>query len=839
MEQRVKKLEEHKKSMNKKLMMAGIGTAAILCVGLLILLLLHPWEVKLAEAYSVSIGSEETVIGLGETLSLEPLFTVLDEKKANRAEKELEETVVVWTSSDETVATVSDEGKVTAKGPGTATITVTAGELTAQCQISVYIPLKALLLSETEITVNVGDRVPLSWQRDPADAELAAEAVWESSDEAVAVVDGKGRVSALMPGTVEITVGIGDIEAVCKVTVLAPIKEISLSERKLELIDGETAQLSVAILPEYTTEDTTAVWTSSDETVAVVDENGGVTATGPGQAVISVTVGQFTKTCEVNVTAPLTDFRFHFESLTLRNGDSTTLPVSYAPANTTDELNITWSSSNENVATVNGSGVVTAVNSGTAIIRATCGRFSTECKVTVVIPVNKVYISQSEAVMDKGDTLSLTAWVGPSNTTEDRSISWTSDNAKVATVKNGVVTAVGPGTARIIASHNDFSAVCTVTVYSPMTGIEIEQDSLSIIEGYGGRLSVVFYPADTTDSKDRVWTSSDESIAVVRNGMVEGKAVGTCVITVTCGEFTATCPVTVQPYVEVESITLNVDSYDFEEIGKTFQLVAAVLPEDASFGDVSFHSGDTSVASVSATGLVTAVGEGETVITATAGGKKYHVTVTVPKPDVVIVLDPGHGGKYPGAIHNGYTERDLNLKVALYCREYLEANYTGMKVYLTREGDYHLNDNLSIDLEARAQFAQDVGADILVSLHFNASHTHNVGGCMAMISKQANVSAQSKALADSMLKEVAKLGLYNRGTWSGNSEDYFDQYGNPLDYYAINRHCANRGIPGIIMEHCFMDYQPDLKYLSSDEALKKLAIADAIGIANYLGLEKK
>lgn len=832
-------MEEKNRRLTKTQMMILAAAGVALCAGVVTLLLLRPWAVSLTQAYAMTIEGGEEPIAMGEEVSLHTDFTILDEKKAARTEDELSETVFIWSSSDETVATVSADGTVRAVGPGTATITVTGGELSAQCDVRVYVPLKAILLSGTEITVGVGEEILLSWQPDPADAELMADAVWTSKDPAVAAVDGNGKVTAVEPGTTIITVAIGDIEASCAVTVVAPITEISISESNLDLIDGESASLSVTIQPENTTDDTRAVWTTSDEAVAVVDENGTVTAVDPGTAVITAAVGTFRATCQVNITAPLTDFHFHFETLTLRNGDSATLPVSYEPLNTTDALNITWKSSNDNIVKVDANGKVTAVNPGTAVVRATCGGFVDECTISVIIPVNSVYISQTSLTLNKGEGLTLTAGVGPANTTEDRTISWTSDNTAVATVKNGVVTAVGPGTARIIASHNDYTAVCTVTVYSPMTGIGMEPETLSVIEGYDGRLHVNFLPADTTDPKDVVWTSSDETIATVKDGLVHGLAVGTCEITATCGAFSATRTVTVHPFVEVESITLDVTDYDFEEIGKSLQLTATVAPDNATFGSVSFATSDSSVATVNAQGLVTAVGEGEAVITATAGGKTVQCTVRVPKPDVIIVLDPGHGGQYPGACYYGYTEKYLNLRVAWYCRDYLEANYTGIKVYLTHEDDTHLNNELSADLEARAQFAQDVGASILVSLHFNASSGHNTGGCMAMVSKQSNVGAQSTALANSILTQLAKLGLRNRGPWSGSSDTYFDPWGNPLDDYAINRHCANRGIPGIIVEHCFMDYESDLKYFNSDEALKKLGVADAIGIANYLGLEKK
>ena len=104
------------------------------------------------------------------------------------------------------------------------------------------------------------------------------------------------------------------------------------------------------------------------------------------------------------------------------------------------------------------------------------------------------------------------------------------------------------------------------------------------------------------------------------------------------------------------------------------------------------------------------------------------------------------------------------------------------------------------------------------------------------MSYQPNVAAQSAALANSILAQVSAVGVSNLGPKTTASNQYYDEFGNPLDYYAINRHCANRGIPGVIIEHCFMDTQPELL---DDGHLQQFGVADAIGIANYLGLSAK
>ncbi len=823
-----------------KWVIAGIAGVLAASAALIALFVLKPWEIRLPEVCTASVSGTKELIAVGETVPLDLKFTLLDAKKKEKFEEKISETEFIWTSSNDAVAVVDADGRVTGKSKGTAVIRVEGGGLVAEYSIEVYLALGNVTLSEIELVANVGDKIKLSYELNPPNADMVGEASWSSMNPEVAEVTNDGQVTVKAPGATQIRLSIGGFDLVCDVMVFAPLKEITLSEDKLELIDGETIQLSVSFEPTNTTDDTAVSWSSSDDTVVTVDEQGMVTAIEPGSATITVQVGEFTKTCEVTVTAPMTGFSIRASEMTLKIGESTTLPVNIEPANTTDDKTVTWSSSNAAVVSVDAYGKVVAKGSGTATIRATCGSFTSECRITVIIPVSSVSISQTNATLNKGEALTLTAAVAPANTTEDRSISWTSDNTSVATVKNGVVTAVGPGTARITASHGKYYASCTVTVFSPMSGIELEQKTLHVIEGYTGNLSAIFLPADTTDERSITWSSSDETIATVSaDGVVIGVAEGVCEITATCKAFTAVCQVTVLQYVEVEEITLDIAEWQFEEVGTTKKLTAEVLPADASFGTVSYTTSDPKIATVSADGVVTGVGEGIAVITATAGGKSATCTVHVPKPDVVVVLDPGHGGKFPGACYFGYQEKDINLKVAWYCRQYLEENYKGIKIYMTREGDNHLLDDLNKDLEQRAQFAQDKGASLLVSFHFNASFYHNINGCLVISSHRSNVREQCTALANSVLAQLSALGIYNKGILIDYSTDHFDEAGRPLDGYAINRHCANRGISGVIIEHCYIDSETDKKFFNSEEALQRLGIADAIGIANHLGLEKK
>ncbi len=203
---------------------------------------------------------------------------------------------------------------------------------------------------------------------------------------------------------------------------------------------------------------------------------------------------------------------------------------------------------------------------------------------------------------------------------------------------------------------------------------------------------------------------------------------------------------------------------------------------------------------------------------------------------IVVVLDPGHGGSDPGAQGNGIVEKTVNLKIAQYCKAELE-EYAGVTVYMTRTDDTYLS------LADRAQVAVDKKADVFVSLH-NNSNT-NSAPCGANVyypnsNYNATCGATGSSLASIIESKLTDLGLASGGIHIRDSENgtkYPD--GSTADYYGVIKRCKENGIPALIVEHAFISNASDAKnYLSTDEQLKKLGVADATGIAEYYGLSK-
>jgi len=158
----------------------------------------------------------------------------------------------------------------------------------------------------------------------------------------------------------------------------------------------------------------------------------------------------------------------------IKVGATAQLTTTIAPADTTDDKTVTYTSSNETIATVDANGKVTAVKPGTVTITATVGTFTDKVEITVpVVPVTSIELKVDKTDLEKGDIVNVVATVNPADTTDDKTITWTSSNEKVAKVDaNGTVTAVGGGNATITAAIGDVKATVKFKVTAQETVVE-------------------------------------------------------------------------------------------------------------------------------------------------------------------------------------------------------------------------------------------------------------------------------------------------------------------------------------------------------------------------------
>ena len=334
------------------------------------------------------------------------------------------------------------------------------------------ITVQSIAISQPSAELEIGETLTLKATVSPSNAFYDG-ITWTSTNPKVATVSGSGVVTAISEGTTTITVMAGGKTANCSVTVRpVVISSVTLDKEALSLIIGESYSLFATVLPENAA-NRKVLWSSSDYSVAEVDETGKVTAVGVGVAKITVTTedGGMTATCFVVVSAiSVTGISLDKTELSLIIGDKEQLTATVVPSNATDK-SVTWSSSDISVASVTAFGEITAEAPGAAIITVTTndGDKKATCSVTVKpipVSVTGVSLDQASLSMFVGQTQSLTATVTPSNAT-NKSVTWSSSNLSVATVSSsGVVTAITEGIATIVVTTEDGgkTANCNVTV---------------------------------------------------------------------------------------------------------------------------------------------------------------------------------------------------------------------------------------------------------------------------------------------------------------------------------------------------------------------------------------
>jgi uncharacterized protein YjdB len=421
-------------------------------------------------------------------------------------------------------------------------------------------------VSVTEVTispestpVDVGKTVQLQAVVKPDNASNK-KLTWTSSNNAVATVDNTGLVSGVSAGPAVITAtSVNGITGTAAVSVSNPVPlvGISLAPNPLAIAGtGNTGSFTVTYNPADTTEKG-ITWVSGNTAVATVNASTGlVTAVSAGTAAITATsTANSAITASANVTVTVIDITgiaLNKTTLALNKGGNETLTVTYNPDNTT-EKGLVWTSSNEAVATVS-NGVVTAVGAGTATITAASTVHSTitaTCAVTVTAPLIGISLTPNPLNLSgRGTTGSFTVVYDPADTTDDKGVTWASNNEAVATVSGGTVTAVANGTATITATSTAKTGISAnvavnVTVID-ITGINLPS-AITMAVGSGYPMPVGYSPSDTTE-KGLTWTSDNEAVVTVSGGTITALAVGSANITATStanGAITASCAVTV------------------------------------------------------------------------------------------------------------------------------------------------------------------------------------------------------------------------------------------------------------------------------------------------------
>ncbi|MBO5278538.1 MAG: Ig-like domain-containing protein [Lachnospiraceae bacterium] len=478
------------------------------------------------------------------------------------------------------------------------------------------------------------------------DEEL--EILWSSNNEAIATVEVEGDdtkvavVTYHAVGDVRITAvvkGIPSATDFCDFNIQNPATGVELEpsgEYRMKV--GETVQMKATVVPDNVT-DASVTWSSSDESIVTVDKYGLVTAVAAGSATVTVTTSNGLKnSCIIIVLTPTEGIELNYTNVTVKKGTIFYLSAKVTPDSAYDK-SVTFTSSDDTIATVESDGTVTTLKVGTVEILVTSNdkpELSAICTVTVIEAVSGLTLNSREETIKVGEQFLLKATVRPSDAV-NTAVTFESADPSIATVdENGLITGVKGGVTVIIVKtvERGLMASCTITVQEDITSITLSETETYVGKGKNKKITATILPTSATKKK-LLWTSSDESIVIVdHEGNIHGVNLGTAIITATAqddGKISATCKVTVVD--ETTEIILNQSIIRIMQ-NDTYQLTYTIRPDYASVKRVSWSTSDASVARVDSLGLVTGIGEGEAKIRATAadGSGVYAECTVIVKP---------------------------------------------------------------------------------------------------------------------------------------------------------------------------------------------------------------
>ena len=356
--------------------------------------------------------SGTTVMKVGETATLTAVLDTMNQYKPN-------DPTVTWSSSDSNVIAVNEKGVITAKGAGTATITVKSNDrLGKAATITIQVHQDVVYADTVTISgsqsVDVGESVQLTAAVTAKNGEPTEKGViWSTSDPTIATVDNGGKVNGLKQGTVIISATSKDQKANATYTISVKNvieQKITLNESTITMKKGtKFTWLDVTFKPKNTT-DKSLTWKSSNKKIVDVNKKGVLNAKGIGKATITVTSANG-KTANVKVS--VTKYAVKVKNVstiskkTIMEGEKITLPLEFEPVNATNQK-VKWKSSDEDVATVNAKGVVTAKKAGKATITVTTQDGSMKSSKCVITVKELSKVTGVKVKSDKKKTVQLT-----------------------------------------------------------------------------------------------------------------------------------------------------------------------------------------------------------------------------------------------------------------------------------------------------------------------------------------------------------------------------------------------------------------------------------------------
>lgn len=519
---------------------------------------------------------------LPKHLELSEVIRILDPGESFQLKARLgtqETSDLSWESDNASVVSVSPSGKVTAVGKtnGSAIITAKTSEgYKMNCTVFVYDkkPTSVYIADQnntiiSEANMKVGEQRQLNIKFNSALAE--SKITWTSSNSEIASVNDTGLVTGKKFGKTTIT---AVTDNGCKAQITVTIKygeSLNLDKTQIKTAPGNSCHLKLSLLPEEAEdsfslsiqnkdpEDNSSVsWYNQGYSSATKEYSFRIDRVGEYIATVTTT-GGLKAECEVTVTS----FSIS-SSVSVNMGNTKPLDSSLSPKGVEQQL--TWSSTAEDIASVDENGIVTAIKPGTATIKAVSDvGMERSCLVTVTGYANKLILNKNTFNMAKGTTDRIIPSLLPEGSTD--SVSYSSSNSSVAYVdSNGLITARSAGSAQItVTTSQGLKQYCSVVVQKeviPVTEFTISKTKLSLLPEQTAILTTEITPSNATNTKV-TWTSSNEEVATVnQGGTVTAIHSGTAQITASLGNgFTRTCTVTVK---KLSSAVISVKNMNTE-----------------------------------------------------------------------------------------------------------------------------------------------------------------------------------------------------------------------------------------------------------------------------------
>ena len=427
--------------------------------------------------------SSEMTVGTNQLLSI----TVLPFDATNQT--------VTYKSSNTQVATVNAMGRIVAVAKGNAVITVQAGSVKKELTIKVKEEEVTQVLHVTDLDIGdyqkemtIGTNLLLSITVLPANA-TNQDITYQSSDTAVATVNAMGRVTAVAKGTTTITVQSGSVKKEFLITVkeeevteTIEVTDLDLGEYQKEMTIGTTQLLGITVLPTNATKQD-ITYSSNNLDILTVNDLGRVTAKKIGKAKITVTSGKVSKVISIEVkkeeteeqTIPVTSIEVDEFKEEMKVEETQSITASVLPSDATKSA-ISYTSSNPSVATISGTGKITALKKGTTTITLSADGVTKELSLTVVVSTAKIEVNTTYSVLKVGETIALGGKVYPEEAAQ--TLTYKALNEQVISVSNkGVVTAKASGSSSVIVSNGDIQTIVTIIVNETESVVQTNESS--------------------------------------------------------------------------------------------------------------------------------------------------------------------------------------------------------------------------------------------------------------------------------------------------------------------------------------------------------------------------